>query len=647
MTQSAVDDPLAQARTAVARSAWTEAYELFSALDAAVGLEPDDLANLARACQWTGHMEECLETFARAYARHVDLGNTRKAAIVALELTRWHRHKLAGAVAMGWLRRAERLLAEDSDCVEYGYLELRRAHDALASGDAERAAALAETAQEYGRRYGDRDLELMGLHDHGLALVAQGQVDEGFAAIDEAAAAAVGGETGPFATAVVYCNTIGACRDVADYRRAGDWTEAAKRWCDRQTINGFPGMCRVYRAEVMRLRGDWITAQEDAKLACVELREWSPAVAGAAFYELGEIRLRTGDLEGAEQAFRQAHELDRDPVPGLALLELARGNARGGAALIDRALADAADDRFDRARLLPAKVELALVLGDVAGAEAAVAELRDIADRYDSTAIGAAAASGAGAVALAKGETGEAIRSLRAALQAWRLADVPYEGARTRVLLAQAYLRDGDRGAAQLELDSAKAAFERLGATPDVRRIAELQSGGAGEEAHRSFLFTDIVDSTTLAGALGDEAWTGLLGWHDRTLRDLFETHGGEEVDHTGDGFFVTFDGPAAALACAIAIQKRLAEHRQTHGFAPGVRIGVHAADARRVGDNYRGRGVHEAARIGALAGAGEILASAETAAEAKVPHSAPRTVELKGVSEPVEVVTIDWRGAG
>jgi class 3 adenylate cyclase len=644
MTQPAVDAPLAKARAAVARSAWTEAYELLSELERTTGLAADDLAELARSCHWTGRMNECLDTYARAYALYLEDGKTRRAAFVALELVRWHRHKLAGPLATGWLRRAERLLDEDRDCAEFGYLQLRRAHDALHAGDLTTAAELSKQAQELGRLYGDRDLELLGLHDYGVALVEQGEVEEGFACIDEAAAAAVGGETGPLATAIVYCNTISACRDVADYRRAGDWTEATKRWCDRQTINGFPGMCRVYRAEVMRLRGEWGAAHEDAQLACDELREWSPATAGAAFYELGEIRLRTGDLDGAEQAFRQAHELDREPVPGLALLEQARGNTAAGATLLDRALADALPHRFDRARLLPARVELALALGDVASAEKGAAELGEIANRYDSTALSAAAATAAGAVALAHEETGDAIRSLRAALQAWRLADVPYEAARTRVLLARAYLGDGDRRAAERELDAAKAVFERLGAIPDVRRVAELQAGGGGEAAHRSFLFTDIVDSTTLAGALGDEPWTGLLAWHDRTLRELFDAHGGEEVDHTGDGFFVTFDGPKDALACAVAIQRCLAEHRRAHGFAPGVRIGVHAAAARRVGGDYRGRGVHEAARIGALAGEGEIVASAATVDAAGVPHSPPRTVELKGVSEPVDVVSVDWR---
>jgi class 3 adenylate cyclase len=644
MTQPAVDERLAQAREAVVLCAWTEAYELLSELDRTSGLAPDDLGDLARACHWTGRMNECLGTWARAYKLYVDAGNTRRAGLAALDLVRWHRHKLAGPVAAGWLRRAENLLAEDRDCAEFGYLQLRRAHDALAAGDLVRAAELAKNAQEIGRLYGDRDVEMLGLHDYGVARVEQGEVDEGFACIDEAAAAAVGGETGPLATAIVYCNTISACRDVADYRRAGDWTEATKRWCDRQTINGFPGMCRVYRAEVMRLRGEWGAAHEDAQLACEELREWSPATAGAAFYELGEIRLRIGDLEGAEQAFRQAHELDREPVPGLALLELARGNAAGGAALVERALAEEAQHRFGRARLLPAKVELLLALGDHAGADGAAAELREIADRYDSTALSAAAATAAGAVALANGAAADAIRSLRAALQAWRLADVPYDAARTRVLLAQAYGREGDPRAAALELESAKAVFERLGALPDLRRVTEMQAGDGGEAAHRSFMFTDICDSTTLAGALGDEAWTGLIAWHDRTLRELFGAQGGEEVDHTGDGFFVSFPDERAAFACAVAIQRRLVEHRRANGFAPGVRIGVHTADARRADGSYRGRGVHEAARIAALAGAGEIFASADTAEAAGVRHSPPRTVELKGVMEPVDVVSVEWR---
>ena len=160
----------------------------------------------------------------------------------------------------------------------------------------------------------------------------------------------------------------------------------------------------------------------------------------------------------------------------------------------------------------------------------------------------------------------------------------------------------------------------------------------------KTFMFTDIVGSTALLEAMGDEAWTNLLRWHDETLRSLFAGHHGEEVVSTGDGFFVGFDSPEAALACAVAIQRALADHRRQHGFAPQVRIGVHASEAAQVGNNYRGMGVHEASRIGSLAQAGEILASKDTvSAQTVFPVSEPRTVRLKGVSEPAQVVAIDW----
>ncbi len=159
----------------------------------------------------------------------------------------------------------------------------------------------------------------------------------------------------------------------------------------------------------------------------------------------------------------------------------------------------------------------------------------------------------------------------------------------------------------------------------------------------KTFMFTDIVKSTNLVEAIGDEAWESLLTWHDQTLRGLFVAHRGEEVVSTGDGFFVGFDNAEAALGCAIAIQRTLAEHRRAHGFAPQVRIGVHASPATQVENNFRGKGVHEAARIAALAEGGEILASLETARD-HPGASTPRAVALKGISDSIEVVSIDWR---
>lgn len=171
----------------------------------------------------------------------------------------------------------------------------------------------------------------------------------------------------------------------------------------------------------------------------------------------------------------------------------------------------------------------------------------------------------------------------------------------------------------------------------------QLRGKSAPRRVEKTFMFTDIVKSTNLLEAMGDEAWQGLLRWHDEALRSLFATHRGEEVTATGDGFFVAFESPEEAVGCAVAIQRRLAEQRKTQGFAPQVRIGLHAAGATQVGQNFTGKGVHEAARIAGLAEGGQILASRGTAAGSRFEASEPRQVDIRGIAEPIEVVSVTW----
>ena len=178
VSEQAADERLAQARAAVSRVAWIEAYDLLSDLDRSGALSADDLGDLARACHWTGRMDECLGAWERAYGLYLEASETRRAGVAALELVRWHRHKLAPAVATGWLRRAERLLADDPECVEYGYLQLRRASDAMVAGDLGALARARTGGAEIGHRFGDRDLELMAQHEHGVMLVQQGDLSK-------------------------------------------------------------------------------------------------------------------------------------------------------------------------------------------------------------------------------------------------------------------------------------------------------------------------------------------------------------------------------------------------------------------------------------------------------------------------------------
>ncbi len=648
--RSATEDPLQQARDAFDRHAWQEAFDLLAAADASGGLAPEDLESLAEAAWWTGRMDDCIQARERASAAYIEAGNGRRAALVALDLATNYQTKLAPSVAMGWLNRAQRLLQEEPECPEQGYLSNTLAIVGLVLGNHDSALDHAKRTFEIGNRFGDRDLQAYGLALQGGVLVAKGRANEGLALLDEATAAAVGGELSAFVTGSIYCGTIGTCERLADYRRAAEWTEAANRWCDRQSITGFPGRCRVHRARIMRLRGAWAEAEKDARRACDEMEHFTPTFAAGAFYELGEIRLRVGDLATAEDAFRRAHELGQEPQPGLSMVRLAEGNVDAAATMINRAVADESWDRLARARLLPPQVEIAIAAGDLETARSAAEELEAIAEAYGTPALQASATCARGSLQLAEGDATAACESLRRGWRLWQEVDAPYEVARARMLLAAAYQAGGDGEAAKLELRSAKSAFERLGAKPDARRAVELLGDGASQKATsravKTFMFTDIVKSTNLVEAIGDEAWEDLLRWHDQTLRSLFGEHEGEEVKQGGDGCFVAFPDAPRAVECAAAIQRTLADHRREHGFAVQVRIGLHSAEATRRGRDYGGKGVHQAARIASLAEGGEILASHATLAADAVSYSLsePRLVSLKGISEPVPVVAIEWR---
>jgi class 3 adenylate cyclase len=638
-------------RAALDAHDWQTAYRLLSDADAQSALDGGGLEALAEAARWTGRMDAGVDALERAYQAHLGSGERCRAANTALLLARELAPMNRPAAAGGWHRRAESLLESEPECAVHGKLLIRKAGVARGAGDLEGAFAMLREAREICGRHHDRDGEMAALHGQGALLVAMGRVADGMELVDDAVAAAVAGELTPDMTGRLYCRTIALCRDTADYARASEWTESVMRWCERQSISGFPGVCRLHRAELMRLRGGFENAVADALLARDELIGRNLGMAGDALGEVGLIRLRLGDLDGAEEALRQAHELGGECEPAQSLLFLARGDASGAAASISRALEGAGVEPLQRGRYLPALITIALLVDDVQRAESAADELERLARSYGTAAFNAEAAVARGALQLHHGMTRDAAASLRHAIEQWLEVDAPYEAAEARALLAAAVEREGDFATARLELKAACSTFERLGAIPDAQRqrahleqLSEIP--GAATDAGVAFMFTDIVGSTALAEAIGDEAWTQLSGWHDRALRELFGAHDGKEVDHAGDGFLVAFPNVDAALSCAVAIQRLMSEHRRKAGFAPKLRVGLHAGPARRVGADYRGREVHVAARIAALAGAEEVMASASCLAHSRSRSlaSEPRAVRLKGISAPVSVVTVDWR---
>ena len=643
-TEQPVDELIQRGRDAAARGSWREAYDFLAAADPAE-LAPEDLELIGEATSWTGPTERCIEARERAFSAYLENGDRRSAARLAQALVRDYHMTQAGSVAAGWSKRAERLLEEVPECPEHGHLARRLGLAASARGDYEEAGRQLGRALEIAQRFGDRDLEVLARHNQGSMLIAAGEVEEGWGLIDEAAAAAAAGDLRPTATGSVYCWTISACRDLMELRRAGEWTARFEQWCERTSLpGGWRGDCRLHRAEVLRLQGRWSEAEEEASSASVDFLEYNilDGVGGAS-YELGELMLLRGDLAGAAKAFRRALEGGVDPQPGLALLRLAEGKPRAGLGELERALSDVPDDRVERARLLPAFVELAVAADLVRAARDAAAELESLATLFGSDALTAAARCAIGIVLVAEEDPAAAVAPLRESVRRWHALNAPYEAARARTALAGAYRAIADDDAAVQELEAAHSIFERLGAAAAARRTAELLRPGRTDAATATFLFSDICGSTDLVEAIGDAGWLHLVEWHDRTLRALFGEHGGEEIDHAGDGFFVAFAEPRSALACAMAIQRALAAHRREHGFAPPVRIGIHTAEAIPVGGGYRGKGIHAAARIGAVATANEVVASRDTAEAGRVVFTNPRSLELKGLSTPVDVVTIDW----
>ena len=386
---------------------------------------------------------------------------------------------------------------------------------------------------------------MLALVGKGRALVKSGEIDAGLELLDEATAAAVSGELQPYSSTVVYCMTISSCHDLGDYRRAAEWTEVANRWCDQLDVTGFPGACRVHRAEIMRFRGDLEAAEKVAMAACRELHDFERQITSGGFYEIGEIRRRLGDLAAAEEAYAKANELGSDPQPGLSLLRLAEGKVGAATAGITRSLQEA-ELTPARLRRLPAQVEIAVAAGDLKTARAAAAEFETLVDSYTiggrrAPAFEAIANLADGRIRLAEGDAAGAAQSLRQARDGWKDLGAPYETAEARLLLALAFRRQGDEHAAKEELEAALATFERIGARRDAERAGELLGR---QQTTRTFLFTDIVGSTKLLESLGNEKWKKLLARHNDVVREQIVELGGEVAQQTGDGFFAVFVTP-------------------------------------------------------------------------------------------------------
>ena len=310
--------------------------------------------------------------------------------------------------ASGWLRRAQRLLdREGSDRVERGYLLLPGVSSRRRAATSRRRPQPRARRWRSGERFGDADLFALAAHEQGEILIRLGRLEEGLALLDEAMVAVTAGELSPIVTGIVYCGVILACQAAHEVRRAREWTAALRAGASASpTSVAFTGRCLVHRAEIMQLEGA-------AGRRPWRRRNGPPSAACAAGTRRRPARRATGRarstacaaiIGAAEQAYREASRLGREPQPGLALLRLAQGERRGGGGRDPQGGGRDASEPAGAPACCPPTSRSCSPSTTSRRRARPAEELESIADGRRDGALGALAAQARGAVELAAGD---------------------------------------------------------------------------------------------------------------------------------------------------------------------------------------------------------------------------------------------------
>jgi DNA-binding NarL/FixJ family response regulator len=500
--------------------------------------QPSDLEERAKAAFLIGKAEEGSDLLARAHQQYIVAGRVCDAARCAFWLGFTALLNGENAQANGWLARSERLLADQPDCVEKGYLLLPTGYRGVHGSEPGAAVATFERVAEIGRQFHDCDLTTLGLQGQGRALIRSGEVRRGVTLLDEAMIAVTAGEVSPLVAGGVYCSVLDACGEIFDMRRAQEWTAALEKWCESQPdVVPYRGHCRLRRAEILELHGAWNAAMDEASLA---IRSFNASrAAGAAVYRIAELHRLRGEFDAAEKSYQQAAAWGRSQ-PGHALLRLGQGDVDAANAAIRRELAEV-HEPSSRVRVLETYLEIVLAAKDVDAARKAAEELLQISKRNDAPLLHAVAARAMGSVLLAEHSAEAALAQLRASWNLFNELDAPYEAARTRVLLARACRQLKDEDAAASELNAARAAFQQLGAQTDLLRVESLLRKRAASDGKLTDREIEVL--RLIASGITNRGIAGKLRISEKTV-----------ARHVSN-IFVKLDLSSRAAATAYAFQ--------------------------------------------------------------------------------------------
>ncbi len=476
MTATVTDDAVARGYEALASGDWARARDSFAeALD--LTDSPEALDGLGRALWWLREERGAIVHRERAYAGFRRDGEFARAARIALWLSREYGLVYGnGAASRGWSARAERLLRDVSPGAEQGWLDLARSE---AAGDAQTAASYASAALDVALATGDADLELRALAQLGLAEVTLGETDRGLARLDEAMAAATGGEPATLETfADICCTLMLACERAGDSERPQQWSAVLDefvRTYDHVTLLAF---CRTCCADVYSASGRVDAAEAELELAVRELSaagQRSRCIPPSA--RLAEIRVLQGRYDEAD-ALLAGLEDEPEALQARVALRVARGEAAAAAALLTRRLDQLGWRSLLAAPLLAQLVEVRLLEGHVDAAKAASSALELIAGDGRRERVEALSTASRGRIALAESRE-DAADLLLEAVNRFAALGARLDAARARLELARALAL----ASPDVAVDTARHArteLEALGALRDADAAAAfLRARGA------------------------------------------------------------------------------------------------------------------------------------------------------------------------
>ena len=466
---------LSAGRRALDRGDWAAARSAFAEVLRHED-NPEGNYGLARALEWEGNYEGAVRCYELAFAGYRAMGQTRLPALIAGRELSYLFAAVYGnaAAAAGWLARARSLADEAGDCPERGWVALAAA---LATDDPDEIDPLVRVAARIAGRFDDPDLRFCAMGYEGTSLVLRGRVAEGMCRVDEAAAAATGGEVRDhLVVGEIYCKMLRCCELVLDVRRAQQWMAVADAFGRRSHDAWVSAICRMHYGGILTAAGLWAEAEDELTSSGRLYEAGLRGMRSGAAVRLADLRVRQGRYGEAAGLLADA-EFDSHAALPLARLHLARGETDVAGAVLRRSMA------VRRAPVLHAPVlglfaEVQATSGHRDEAEVACHRLRAVAAETGLAHVRAVAEQAAGVVAWA-GDRSGALGHFDAALEAFAQAGLPWEAARTRLAIARV-LAGSDPGRAVHEGRAALRTFTDLGAAHEADEAAHvLRSLGA------------------------------------------------------------------------------------------------------------------------------------------------------------------------